>query len=82
MAKPNLNERPYDGYSRRFLLMRNEDETGVSGTGIVAWGVEFPDGHCVTRWNSLAAQTCTWVALEDIESVHGHNGKTKILWLD
>ena len=67
---------------RRFILRRDEDETGVSGTGLVAYGVQYPDGIVVTRWNARIAQTCVWERLEDVVSVHGHNGKTKIEWID
>ena len=78
----DLNERPHDGYPRTFLLVRVEDGTGVSGPGVVAWGVEFPDGCCATRWNSKIAQTCAWESVEDVVAIHGHDGKTRIRWLD
>lgn len=78
----DLSARPHQGTPRRFVLKRIEDETGLSGTGVVAWGVEFPDGRTVTRWNSLIAQTCAWESITDVMAVHGHNGKTKLLWLD
>jgi len=68
---------------RRFQLERDEDETGVSGEGIVAWGIEFPDGVCVTRWCVTdIRQTCVWASMTDIEYVHGHGGKTRIVYLD
>jgi hypothetical protein len=70
---------------RRFVLDRSDDETGVSGTGIVAWGLEWPDGRVVTRWcsdQSEARQTCVWDSLADVEMVHGHNGRTKVRWVD
>ena len=35
---------------RRFRLVREEDESGVSGTGVVAVGVEFPSGAVVFEW--------------------------------
>lgn len=78
----NLQQRPHKGQPRRFMLVRVEDETGVSGTGVVAWGLEFPDGHAVTRWNSKIAQTCAWDSIADVVAVHGHDGKTRIRWLD
>lgn len=63
--------------------MRHEDLTGISGTGLVAWGMVFPDGHAVTRWCATARrQTCVWTDLADVEFVHGHNGATEIVWLD
>lgn len=70
------------GHPRRFALHRDHDVSGVSGTGIVAYGVEFPDGHVVTRWNADIAQTCCWASIGDVEHVHGHGGATRIVWLD
>ena len=67
---------------RRFVLVRDEDETGISGVGLVAFGVRFPDGNIVTRWNSEVAQTCVWASLEELEAVHGHGGRTRIVWVD
>lgn len=68
---------------RRFVLRRIEDETGLSGTGDVAWGVLFPDGVAVTRWCVTdVRQTCVWKSLADVEYVHGHGGKTELVFLD
>lgn len=67
---------------RRFQLVRDEDETGISGTGVVAWGVCFDDGVAVTRWNSDVAQTCVWVSMDEVEAVHGHKGRTRVVWID
>lgn len=68
---------------RVFVLRRREDETGVSGVGDVAWGVLFPDGVVVTRWCvSAVRQTCVWNSLEHVEAVHGHGGKTEVVFLD
>lgn len=68
---------------RRFVLRRFEDATGVSGTGDVAWGVVFPDGVAVTRWCvSEIRQTCVWKSVDEVEQVHGHGGKTKIVYLE
>ena len=62
-------------------LVRTEDETGVSGTGVVAWIVEFPDGVAVTRWAVTdIRQTCVWASVDDVVAIHGHGGKTRIEW--
>jgi hypothetical protein len=37
---------------RRFALIRHVDYTGVSGIGVVAYGVTFADGQVVLRWCS------------------------------
>ena len=62
--------------------MRDEDETGISGTGVVAFGVVFSDGVTVTRWNSDVAQTCVWQSFDEVDAVHGHGGRTRIEWVD
>lgn len=67
---------------RRFALRREEDETGVSGVGIVAVGVEFADGRCVLRWRTEKTSTACYDSISDVEAIHGHNGKTRIEWVD
>ena len=67
--------------SRVGVLVRDEDETGISGKGIVAWVVEFPDGVAVTRWAvTEIRQTCVWRSIDDLLAIHGHNGKTRLEW--
>lgn len=67
---------------RPFLLIRDEDETGISGTGVVAEGVEFLDGRVVLRWQTRNAHhsTVVWDDIEDVLAIHGHNGKTRVHW--
>ena len=67
---------------RTFVLYRKVDDSGVSGTGVVCWGVEFPDGKVVTRWcvEGHNAQTAVFDSIADVEDIHGHNGHTVILW--
>lgn len=36
--------------ARRFHLVRDDDETGISGTGVVAEGIEFSNGMCAACW--------------------------------
>lgn len=67
---------------RRFHLERDVDETGISGTGRVAEGVEFTDGRVVLRWLSDVASTVTYDALADVDKIHGHGGKTSIVFVD
>lgn len=67
---------------RRFCLERSEDVTGLSGVGLVCWGVSFGDGVVVTRWNAEVAQTCVWSSMADLLHVHGHGGRTAVRWFD
>lgn len=68
---------------KRFQLRRLRDVTGVSGEGVVAQGLEFPDGTAVVRWivgpyNS----TVLWASVSEAVQVHGHDGNTVLEWVD
>ncbi|MEV8634263.1 hypothetical protein AB0395_21670 [Streptosporangium sp. NPDC051023] len=67
---------------RRFVLIRLQDVSGVSGRGIVVHGVQFPDGVCAYRWHSDRRTTCVADGIDDIEAIHGHGGATVVHWLD
>jgi hypothetical protein len=69
---------------RRFELHRDVDETGISGTGIVAEGVEFTSGVVCLQWLSEWPTSIVWHdrGLASVEAVHGHNGKTRIVMID
>ncbi|MBO2461682.1 hypothetical protein [Actinomadura violacea] len=58
------------------------DVSGISGEGVVVWGVEFPDGRCAYRWNTDTATTSVADSIDDVEAIHGHNGATRLVWLD
>jgi hypothetical protein len=67
---------------RRFILHRHEDETGVSGTGVVAWGCLFPNGKVAMTW-ATGVSSCTWFdSIEHVAKIHGHDGLTEIKWRD
>ena len=66
---------------RPFALRRLSDVTGVSGTGTVAYGVQFADGQVVVRWLGEYASTVVWESLDDAMHVHSHDGKTRVVWL-
>lgn len=68
---------------RRFHLYRHEDETGVSGTGVVAEGIPYQDGHVSMRWCVQPARSTTiYRSHGDVATIHGHDGKTEIIWID
>jgi len=71
---------------KRFILYRRQDETGVSGTGVVATGVVWPDGHAALRWKAddheAVSSTSVWTSVADMLQVHGHGGLSKIFYLD
>lgn len=66
----------------RFVLIRSEDVSGTSGTGIVAEGIEFSNGQIVTHWLSQLDSINVYANRKVLDQLHGHNGKTKVQWLD
>lgn len=73
---------PEQVYMRRFLLVRVKDLTGVSGTGIVAEGAVFTDGRSVIRWLREPHAMGIYQTLNDVITVHGHEGGTRLRFLD
>lgn len=62
---------------RRFNLVRHEDETGV-----IAQGVQFSNGRVVMQWTTDTVSITVFDSIEDVEAIHGHGGKTEVVWLD
>ena len=67
---------------RRFLLIREKDLSGISGTGVVAEGTMFTDGLSVIHWLREPYATGVYKTLTDVVAVHGHNGAMHIQFLD
>lgn len=67
---------------RLFELHRDIDSSGVSGTGVVAQGVEFDSGQCamtwLTEWNSVAV----YPDITTLEAIHGHGGNTRVVYVE
>jgi hypothetical protein len=69
---------------RRFILERDEDPSGIAGTGRIAEGVLFTNGVVALRWTSEWPTSVVFYdrGIEAVEAVHGHGGSTRIVWLD
>lgn len=70
---------------RRFRLVRHRDASGVSGSGVVAEGVEFSDGVVAVRWSGRWPTSVVFHdrGMDGVEAaVHGHGGGAVIEWLD
>lgn len=66
-----------------FHLVRKEDVSGVSGTGIVAEGVEFADGAVVMQWQVPLQHTgglSIFKSIEDVRRIHGHENRTVVIF--
>lgn len=68
--------------TRRFLLERQEDLTGTSGTGIVAEGIEFSNGTVVLHWISQLMAINIYDNIKVCIELHGHDNRTSIKWID
>lgn len=69
---------------RRFQLVRHEDISGVSGTGMVAEGVQFTNGAVAVCWhsNGIYPTLVMHQSVESVEAIHCHGGTTEIRYLD
>lgn len=69
---------------RRFQLHRDEDVSGVSGTGVVAEGVAFEGDVVAMRWLGGFPTSVVFHdrGVKSLQTVHGHDGRTRIVWLD
>ncbi len=67
---------------RAFTLQRDTDVSGISGTGVVAEGVEFSDGMVALRWTSTWPTSVVFHerGMESVEAIHGHGGATRVVW--
>lgn len=66
---------------RNFLLVRNEDATGISGTGVVAQGTEYHDGTVTMVWCTRIASVEMFRSVAEVEALHGHEGRSVVRWL-
>ena len=61
-----------------FRLVREVDESGVSGTGHVADGIVWHDGTCTIHWRTAHTSTTVFQTFADVLAIHGHGGKTRV----
>ena len=70
---------------KTFQMIRNADETGISGTGKVLEGCVFEDGVTVIRWCTKQSPhtTAVYDTFKDFMFFHvdSHpDNKTEIIW--
>ncbi|OYR86031.1 hypothetical protein DJ84_01060 [Halorubrum ezzemoulense] len=82
-----------DHVPRRFELVREEDVSETSGMGVVAVGVEYPDGAVHMQWRNAEngdletdSNGCAFKPAPDglaaTKEIHGHDGRTTVRFLD
>lgn len=67
---------------KHFYLNRKEDESGVSGTGIVALGAILPSGQCIMEWLTFTSSIGIYKNIEQVMEIHSHGGKTEVIMGD
>ena len=71
---------PSRGAIATFHLLRLDDESGVSGIGWVAEGAVFSNGWVVLVWPTGTPSLNFYESIDDVEAVHGHGGRTRIVF--
>tara|TARA_Y100000593_G_scaffold95104_1_gene199763 strand:+ start:18949 stop:19272 length:324 start_codon:yes stop_codon:yes gene_type:complete len=61
-----------------FYLKREEDESGISGTGRVAQGFVFDNGKVAVTWLSEHPSVTIYDNIGEVHAIHSHGGKTAI----
>ena len=73
---------------RRFVLRRRTDVSRVSGEGLIAAGVQYPNGRCVLQWAESPEPDgaddgfCSHRDVAAVIRTHGHQGATILEWMD
>jgi hypothetical protein len=66
---------------KSFEIIREEDNTGLSGTGKVAEGIEFSNGKCVVCWCSDVSTIVIHENIKSIEIIMLSHSKSKINYI-
>jgi hypothetical protein len=69
--------------ARVFVLVRDRDPSGVSGTGVVAEAVAWSDGSASLRWSGQFPSVVFWAGgVDHVQAVHGHAGATSVRFVE
>ncbi|GLZ78175.1 hypothetical protein Afil01_29820 [Actinorhabdospora filicis] len=69
----------------RVALYREVDVSRVSGCGVIADGAVWDDGSAVIYWRGTTSgirQHESFRHWSEIEAIHGHGGRTRLVWID
>lgn len=62
--------------------MRHSDVNGLSGTGVVAVGVVWPNGEAHMLWTSFKSSFEQHKSVDALIDIHGHHGATELIYGD
>jgi hypothetical protein len=67
---------------RRFTLDRSQDITGISGVGVIAYGIEWsPDGPCDLFWLRTKT-TGQYPSVDVLKAIHCYNDNARVIYVD
>ncbi len=61
---------------KTFYLLRKEDVSGTSGTGVVAEGAIFDNGMVAMTWLSQFPTVTMFPNVKTVMQIHSHEGRT------
>ena len=65
---------------RRFVLERREDVTGISGTGIILYGVEWYPGGPVDVYWLKTKTTGQYPSMDVLRATHCYNDNARVIY--
>lgn len=66
---------------KRFKLIRTVDVTGISGTGDIAYGVQYPDQSCALFWLKHGTHGY-YKNIGQLRDIHCYNDNARVEWVD
>lgn len=69
---------------RRFYVIRNKDETGISRTGRILEGVVTQTGKVIVEWRPPYSTVAIYTSMQEFRTIHidSHPSCNEIIWLD
>lgn len=61
-------------------MVRHEDVTGISGTGVIAEGTQYESGKCTLAWLTEYKSIGVYDSMEELKAIHCHGGKTDVVF--
>jgi len=69
------------GPFHRFRLVRSVDVTGISGTGEIALGIQWPDQSCNLFWLKHGTHGY-YKSIGQLKEIHCYNDNARIEWVN
>jgi len=63
-------------YPKVYKMLRNQDVSGINGTGLVGWATEYPNGMTTVCWEGDIKSVVMYQSLDEAIKIHGHGGAT------